>query len=151
MSLQQNINNSIYSIAHLNLLKSISKEPKDYKEMRQLIEDINAGKYAMTPEEVKKAEKSYHPRKIKRDLENAEKELQAEKKLEEEKNLMNEVNRLRTAKPKLTADEAELLARENIAKKQAEYEKSREIAQAKNEKKFAKNLERAHKHGKLGF
>ena len=151
MSLQQNINNSIYSLAHLNLLQSISKEPKDYKEMRQLIEDINAGKYAMTPEEVKKAEKSYHPRKIKRDLENAEKELQAEKKLEEEKNLMNEVNRLRTAKPKLTADEAELLARENIAKKQAEYEKSREIAQAKNEKKFAKNLERAHKHGKLGF
>ena len=151
MSLQQNINNSIYSLAHLNLLQSISKEPKDYKEMRQLIEDINNGKYDMTPEEIKKAEKSYHPRKIKRDLENAEKEFQERKKLEENEKLTNEVNKLRKAKPKLTADEAELLARENIAKKQAEYEKSREIAQAKAEKKFAKNLERDRKHGKLGF
>ena len=145
MSLQQNINNSIYSLAHLNLLRSVSK---DSKEMSQLFKDINDGKYAMTPEEVKKAEKS---RPKVKDLKKAEKELLAEKKLEEEKNLMNEINGLRTAKPKLTADEAELLARENIAKKQAEYEKSREIARAKYEKKFAKNLERAHKHGKLGF
>ena len=60
---------------------------------------------------------------------------------------MNEVDRIRKAKPKLTADEAQLLAQENIAKKQAEYEKSRD----KYEKKFAKQLERAHKHGKLGF
>ena len=147
MSLQQNINNSIYSLAHLNLLQSISKEPKDYKEMRQLIEDINAGKYAMTPEEIKKAEKSYHPRKVKRDLENAEKEFQERKKLEENEKLTNEVNRIRKAKPKLTADEAELLARENIAKKQAEYEKSLE----KRAKKFGKQLERDRKHGKLGF
>ena len=151
MSLQQNINNSIYSLAHLNLLQSISKEPKDYKEMRQLIEDINAGKYAMTPEEIKKAEKSYHPRKIKRDLENAEKEFQERKKLEENEKLTNEVNRLRKAKPKLTADEAELLARENIAKKQAEYEKAREIDLKKREKKSAKQFERDRKHGKLGF
>ena len=151
MSLQQNINNSIYSLAHLNLLQSISKEPKDYKEMRQLIEDINAGKYAMTPEEIKKAEKSYHPRKIKRDLENAEKEFQERKKLEENEKLTNEVNRLRKAKPKLTADEAELLARENIAKKQAEYEKAREIDLKKREKKVAKQIERDHKHGKFGF
>ena len=147
MSLQQNINNSIYSLAHLNLLQSISKEPKDHKEMRQLIEDINAGKYAMTPEEIKKAEKSYHPRKVKRDLENAEKEFQERKKLEENEKLTNEVNRIRKAKPKLTADEAELLARENIAKKQAEYEKSLE----KRAKKFGKQLERDRKHGKLGF
>lgn len=151
MSLQQNINNSIYSLAHLNLLQSISKEPKDYKEMRQLIEDINAGKYAMTPEEIKKAEKSYHPRKIKRDLENAEKEFQERKKLEENEKLTNEVNRLRKAKPKLTADEAELLARENIAKKQAEYEKAREIDLKKREKKVAKQIERDHKHGRFGF
>lgn len=146
MSLQQNINNSIYSLAHLNLLQSISKEPKDYKEMRQLIEDINAGKYAMTPEEIKEAEK--HPtakekRALGRELKKGEKEFQERKKLE----LTNEVNRLRKAKPKLTADEAELLARENIAKKQAEYEKSLD----KRAKKFAKQLERAHKHGKLGF
>ena len=151
MSLQQNINNSIYSLAHLNLLQSISKEPKDYKEMRQLIEDINNGKYDMTPEEVKEAEKSYHPRKIKRDLENAEKEFQERKKLEENEKLTNEVNRLRKAKPKLTADEAELLARENIAKKQAEYEKAREIDIKKREKKVVKQIERAHKHGNLGF
>ena len=151
MSLQQNINNSIYSLAHLNLLQSISKEPKDYKEMRQLIEDINAGKYAMTPEEIKKAEKSYHPRKIKRELENVEKECQERKKLEENEKLTNEVNRLRKAKPKLTADEAELLARENIAKKQAEYEKAREIDLKKREKKSAKQFERDRKHGKLGF
>ena len=147
MSLQQNINNSIYSIAHLNLLKSISKEPKDYKEMRQLIEDINAGKYAMTPEEVKKAEKFHNSAKFKRDQKKLYKEIYEEKKLKENEKLTNEVNRLRTAKPKLTADEAELLARENIAKKQAEYEKSLE----KREKKFVKQLERDRKHGKLGF
>ena len=151
MSLQQNINNSIYSLAHLNLLQSISKEPKDYKEMRQLIEDINAGKYAMTPEELKEAEK-YNLTlgdkiKLGRELNKAKKEFQERKKLEENEKLMNEVNRLRKAKPKLTADEAELLARENIAKKQAEYEKSRDM----KAKKFAKQLERAHKHGKLGF
>ena len=105
----------------------------------------------MTPEEVKKAEKFHNSAKFKRDQKKLYKEIYEEKKLKENEKLTNEVNRLRTAKPKLTADEAELLARENIAKKQAEYEKSREIAQAKNEKKFAKNLERAHKHGKLGF
>ena len=151
MSLQQNINNSIYSLAHLNLLQSISKQPKDYKEMRQLIEDINAGKYAMTPEELKEAEKNEltlkEKRALGRELNKAKKEFQERRKLEENEKLMNEVNRIRKAKPKLTADEAELLARENIAKKQAEYEKSRE----KRAKKFAKNLERAHKHGKLGF
>ena len=141
MSLQQNINNSIFSLAHLNLLRSVSK---DSKEMSQLFKDINDGKYAMSPEEVKKAEKS---RPKVKDLKKAEKEVQAEMKLEENKKLMDEVNKLRKTKPKLTADEAELLARENIAKKQAEYEKSRD----KYEKNFAKNLERAHKHGKLGF
>lgn len=141
MSLQQNINNSIFSLAHLNLLHSISK---DSKEMSQLFKDINDGKYAMTPEEVKKAEKI---RPKVRDLKKAEKEVQTEMKLEENKKLMDEVNKLRKAKPKLTADEAQLLARENIAKKQAEYEKSRD----KYEIKFAKSLERDHKHGKLGF
>ena len=151
MSLQQNINNSIYSLAHLNLLQSISKEPKDYKEMRQLIEDINAGKYAMTPEELKEAEK-YNLTlgdkiKLGRELNKAKKEFQERKKLEENEKLMNEVNRLRKAKPKLTADEAELLARENIAKKQAEYEKSSDI----RAKKLAKQFERDRKHGKLGF
>ena len=143
MSLQQNINNSIFSLAHLNFMHSISK---DSKEMSQLIKDINDGKYAMSPEEIKEAEK--HPtakekRALGRELKKGEKEFLEKKKLEEN----NEVNRLRKAKPKLTADEAELLARENIAKKQAEYEKSRD----KYEKKFAKSLERAHKHGKLGF
>ena len=149
MSLQQNINNSIFSLAHLNLLQSVSKEPKDYKEMRQLIEDINAGKYTMTPEEIKEAEKIYNKNKtkLKRNLEKVEKEFQERKKLEENEKLTNEVNRLRKAKPKLTADEAELLARENIAKKQAEYEKSRE----KRMKKSIKQFERDRKHGKLGF
>ena len=146
MSLQQNINNSIYSLAHLNLLQSVSKQPKDYKEMRQLIEDINNGKYAMTPEEIKEAEK--HPtakekRSLARELKKGEKEFQEKKKLE----FTNEVNRVRKAKPKLTADEAELLARENIAKKQAEYEKSLR----KREIKIAKQIERSHKHGNLGF
>ena len=150
MSLQQNINNSIYSLAHLNLLQSISKEPKDYKEMRQLIEDINNGKYDMTPEELKEAEK--HPtakekRALGRELKKGEKEFQERKKLEENEKLMNEINRVRKSKPKLTADEAELLARENIAKKQAEYEKSRE----KRAIKAAKQFERDRKHGKLGF
>ena len=147
MSLQQNINNSIYSLAHLNLLQSISKEPKDYKEMRQLIEDINAGKYEMTPEEVKEAEKYYNSTKFKRDRKKHYKEIYEDKKLKENEKLTNEVNRIRKAKPKLTADEAELLARENIAKKQAEYEKSLE----KRAKKFGKQLERDRKHGKLGF
>ena len=149
MSLQQNINNSIFSLAHLNLLQSVSKEPKDYKEMRQLIEDINAGKYTMTPEEIKEAEKIYNKNKtkLKRNLEKVEKEFQERKNLEENEKLTNEVNRLRKAKPKLTADEAELLARENIAKKQAEYEKSRE----KRMKKSIKQFERDRKHGKLGF
>lgn len=146
MSLQQNINNSIFSLAHLNLLQSVSKQPKDYKEMRQLIEDINNGKYAMTPEEIKEAEK--HPtlkekRALKRELIEGEKEFQEKKKLE----FMDEVNRIRKTKPKLTADEAELLARENISKKQAEYEKSLH----KREIKIAKQIERAHKHNKLGF
>ena len=148
MSLQQNINNSIFSLAHLNFMHSISK---DSKEMSQLFKDINNGKYAMTPEEVKEAEKNFpttkDKRKLGREIKKAEKEFQAEKKLEEDKKLMDEVNSLRKAKPKLTSDEAELLARENIAKKQAEYEKSRDM----RAKKFAKNLERAHKHGKLGF
>lgn len=147
MSLQQNINNSIFSLAHLNLLQSISKEPKDYKEMRQLIEDINAGKYEMTPEEVKEAEKYYKSTKVKRDRKKLYKEIYEDKKLKENEKLTNEVNRIRKAKPKLTADEAELLARENIAKKQAEYEKSLE----KRAKKFGKQLERDRKHGKLGF
>ena len=155
MSLQQNINNSIYSLAHLNLLQSISKQPKDYKEMRQLIEDINANKYDMTPEELKEAEKKEltlkEKRALGRELKKAEKEFQERKKLEENEKLTNEVNRLRKAKPKLTADEAELLARENIAKKQAEYEKAREIDLKKREKKSAKQFERDRKHGKLGF
>ena len=60
---------------------------------------------------------------------------------------MDEVNKLRKAKPKLTADEAQLLARENIAKKQAEYEKSRQ----KRMEKSIKQFERDRKHGKLGF
>ena len=148
MSLQQNINNSIYSLAHLNLLHSVSK---DSKEMSQLIKDINNGKYAMTPEELKEAEKydltANDKRKLGRELNKAKKEFQERKKLEENEKLTNEVNRIRTAKPKLTADEAELLARENIAKKQAEYEKSRDM----KAKKFAKQLERDRKHGKLGF
>ena len=151
MSLQQNINNSIFSLTHLNLLQSISKEPKDYKEMRQLIEDINAGKYAMTPEELKEAEKydltANDKRKLGRELNKAKKEFQERKKLEENEKLTNEGNRIRKAKPKLTADEAELLARENIAKKQAEYEKSLD----ERAKKFAKQLERDRKHSKLGF
>ena len=148
MSLQQNINNSIFSLAHLNFLHSISD---DSKEMSQLIKDINDGKYAMTPEEIKEAEKNRPKAKdmrdLKRDLKKAEKEFQEKMKLEENKNLMNEVNRLRKAKPKLTADEAQLLARENIARKQAEYEKSRE----KRAIKRAKQFERDRKHGKLGF
>ena len=151
MSLQQNINNSIYSLAHLNLLQSISKQSKDYKEMRQLIEDINNGKYAMTPEELKEAEKYdltvSEKRKLGRELNKAKKEFQERRKLEENEKLMNEVNRIRKAKPKLTADEAELLARENIAKKQAEYEKSRQ----KRMEKSIKQFERDRKHGKLGF
>lgn len=147
MSLQQNINNSIYSLAHLNLLQSISKQPKDYKEMRQLIEDINNGKYAMTPEEIKEAEKFNNSAKVKRERKKLYKEIYEGKKLEENEKLTNEVNRLRKAKPKLTADEAELLARENIAKKQAEYEKSLD----KRAKKLAKQFERDRKHGKLGF
>ena len=146
MSLQQNINNSIFSLTHLKILQSVPKQPKDYEEMRQLIEDINAGKYAMTPEEIKEAEK--HPtakekRSLLRELKEGEKEFQERKKLE----LTNEINRVRKAKPKLTADEAELLARENIAKKQAEYEKDLN----KRAIKSGKRLERAHKHGKLGF
>ena len=148
MSLQQNINNSIYSLAHLKILHSVSK---DSKEMSQLIKDINAGKYAMTPEELKEAEKYdftvADKRKLGRELNKAKKECQERKKLEENEKLTNEVNRLRKAKPKLTADEAELLARENIAKKQAEYEKSLDM----KAKKFAKQLERDRKHGKLGF
>ena len=144
MSLQQNINSSIFSLAHLNLLHSVSK---DSKEMSQLFKDINDGKYAMTPEEVKEAKKNRPTAKDKRELKKAEKEFQEGTKLEENEKLMNEVNRLRKAKPKLTADEAELLARENIAKKQAEYEKSLD----KRAKKIGKKLERAHKHGKLGF
>lgn len=147
MSLQQNINNSIYSLAHLNLLQSISKQPKDYKEMRQLIEDINNGKYDMTPEEVKEAEKFNNSAKVKRERKKLYKEIYEGKKLEENEKLMDEVNKLRKAKPKLTADEAELLARENIAKKQAEYEKSLD----KRAIKFGKKLERDRKHGKLGF
>ena len=147
MSLQQNINNSIYSLAHLNLFQSISKETKDYKEMRQLIEDINAGKYAMTPEEIKEAEKSggiiNNNKKFRREIRKT-----IEKwKREDEKKLMDEVNKLRKTKPKLTADEAKLLARENIAKKQTEYEKSRDM----RAKKWAKNFERDRKQGKLGF
>ena len=143
MSLQQNINSSIFSLAHLNLLHSVSK---DSKEMSQLFKDINNGKYAMTPEEMKEAEK--HPtakekRALRRELKEGEKEFQEKKKLE----LMDEVNTIRKAKPKLTADEAELLARENIARKQAEYEKSLD----KRAKKFGKKLERDRKHGKLGF
>ena len=138
MSLQQNINNSIFSLAHLNLLRSVSK---DSKEMSQLFKDINDGKYAMSPEEIKKAQKS---RPKVKDLKKAEKEVQAEMKLEENEKLMDEVNRIRKAKPKLTADEAMLLARENIAKKQAEYQRSREI-------EFAKHFERDRKQGKLGF
>ena len=148
MSLQQNINNSIFSLAHLNFMHSISK---DSKEMSQLFKDINDGKYAMTPEEIKEAEKNYpttnDKRKLGRELNKAKKEFQERKKLEENEKLTNEVNRLRTAKPKLTADEAELLARENIAKKQAEYEKSRDM----RAKKWAKQFERDRKHGKLGF
>ena len=148
MSLQQNINNSIYSLAHLNLLRSVSNNSKD---MSQLFKDINDGKYAMTPEELKEAEKYdltiKDKRKLGREINKAEKEFQAKKKLEEDKKLMDEVNKLRKTKPKLTADEAELLARENIAKKQAEYEKSRDI----RAKKWAKNFERDRKHGKLGF
>ena len=144
MSLQQNINNSIFSLAHLNFLHGISK---DSNEMPQLIKDINDNKHAMSPEEIKKAEKFRLTAKDKRDLKKAEKEYQERMKLEENEKFMDEVNRLRKAKPKLTPDEAELLARENIAKKQAEYEKSIH----KREIKFAKNLERAHKHGKLGF
>ena len=144
MSLQQNINNSIFSLAHLNFLHGISK---DSNEMSQLIKDINDGKYAMSPEEIKKAEKFHLTAKDKREFKKAEKEYQERMKLEENEKFMDEVNRLRKAKPKLTPDEAELLARENIAKKQAEYEKSIH----KREIKFAKNLERAHKHGKLGF
>ena len=154
MSLQQNINNSIFSLTHLKILNSVSKVPEDYKEMRQLIEDINNGKYDMTPEEIKEAEK--HPtakekRALGREIKESRKEFQERKKLEENEKLTNEVNRLRKAKPKLTADEAELLARENIAKKQAEYEKAREIDLKKREKKFVKQLERDRKHGKLGF
>ncbi len=147
MSLQQNINNSIFSLTHLKFIRNISD---DSKEMSQLFKDINNGKYEMTPEEIKEAEK--HPtakekRALGRELKKAEKEFQERKKLEENEKLMNEVNIIRKAKPKLTADEAELLARENIAKKQAEYEKSFD----KREKKIAKQIERAHKHGKLGF
>ena len=142
MSLQQNINNSIFSLAHLNFIHSVSK---DSKEMSQLFKDINDGKYAMSPEEIKKAEK--HPtakekRALRRELKEGEKEFQEKKKLE----LMDEVNTIRKAKPKLTADEAELLAR-NIARKQAEYEKSLD----KRAKKIGKKLERDRKHGKLGF
>lgn len=144
MSLQQNINNSIFSLSHLNLMHSVSK---DSNKMSQIIKDIDDGKYTMTPEKIKGAEK--HPtakekRALKRELIDGEKEFQERKKFE----TMNEINRIRKAKPKLTADEAASLARENIANKQAEYEKSlhkREI------KKIVKKLDRAHKHGKLGF
>ena len=162
MSLQQNINNSIYSLAHLNLLHSVSKDSKEMsqsikdnsKEISQLIKDMNDGKYAMTPEEIKESEKIFKSSKFKRDRKKLFKEIYDDRKLKENEKLTNEVNRIRKAKPKLTADEAELLARENIAKKQAEYKKSLEKSAknfAKNPKKFEKNLERARKQGKLGF
>ena len=144
MSLQQNINNSIFSLTHLKFIHSVSD---DSKEMSQLIKDINNGKYGPTPKEVKEAEKNEltlkEKRALGRELNKAKKEFQERKKLE----VMNEVNRIRKSKPKLTADEAELLARENIAKKQAEYEKSRDM----RAKKWEKNFERDRKHGKLGF
>ena len=147
MSLQQNINNSIFSLTHLKFIRNISD---DSKEMSQLFKDINDGKYAMTPEEIKEAEKHHttkEKRALGRELNQSKKEYQERKKLEENEKLMNEVNRLRKAKPKLTADEAQLLAQENIARKQAEYEKSRE----KHAIKIAKQFERDRKHGKLGF
>ena len=144
MSLQQNINNSIFSLTHLKFIHSVSD---DSKEMSQLIKDINNGKYGPTPKEVKEAEKNEltlkEKRALGREINKAKKEFQERKKLE----VMNEVNRIRKSKPKLTADEAELLARENIAKKQAEYEKSRDM----RAKKWEKNFERDRKHGKLGF
>lgn len=151
MSLQQNINNSIFSLAHLNLIRSVSNSvPKDYEEMRQLINDINNGKYTMTPEELKAGKDELtlkEKRALGREINKSRKEFQERKKLEENEKLMNEVNRIRKAKPKLTADEAELLARENIAKKQAEYQKSLD----KRAIKSAKQFERDRKHGKLGF
>lgn len=145
MSLQQNINNSIFSLAHMKFIHGVSK---DYKEMRNLFKDVEEGKYAMTSEEIAKANKKSRPTaKGERDLDIAGNEVSMEMRLEENRNLMNEANRLRKAKPNLTPDEAQALARENITKKQAEYEKSRDDY----EQKMAKNLERAHKHGKLGF
>ena len=148
MSLQQNINNSIFSLTHLKFIHSVSD---DSKEMSQLIKDINNGKYGPTPKEVKEAEKNEltlkEKRALGREINKAKKEFQERKKLEENEKFMDEVNKIRKSKPKLTADEAQLLARENIAKKQAEYEKSRDM----RAKKWEKNFERDRKHGKLGF
>lgn len=145
MSLQQNINNSIFSLAHLKFLHGVSE---DSKKMTQLFKDINEGKYAMTSEEIAKAnKKSRVTAKDERDLDIAGNEVSMEMRLEENRKLANESNKLRRKNPKLTPDEAQALAQESISKKQAEYEKSRD----KYERKMAKKLERAHKHGKLGF
>lgn len=144
MSLQQNINNSIFSLAHLKFMHGVSK---DSKEMTQLFKDINEGKYAMTSEEIKEAENTAAATMDEEKLTMAGNEVSREMRLEENRKLANTSNRIRAVNPNLTPDQAQSLARERILNSQKEYQKSRDTY----EKDFAKDLERAHKRGELGF
>lgn len=144
MSLQQNINNSIFSLAHLKFIHGISE---DSKQMKKLFKDINKGEYAMTSEEIVEAEKTANAAMDEEKLAMTGNEVSREMRLEENRNLANESNRLRRANPNLTPDEAQKLARTNIMTKQEEYQKSRDDY----EKQFGKDLRRAHKRGELGF
>lgn len=144
MSLQQNINNSIFSLAHLKFMQGISK---DSKQIQYLFKDINEGKYAMTPEEVKEAENTSNAAMDEEKLAIAGNEVSREMRLEENRKLANESNKIKSANPNLTPDEAQMLARTSIMTKQEEYKKSRDDY----EKQFGEELRRAHERGELGF
>lgn len=144
MSLQQNINNSIFSLAHMKFIHGVSK---DSKEMKKLFKDVNDGKYAMTPEEIAEAEKTANTAMDEEKMATTGNEVSREMRLEENRNLANESNRIIRANPNLTPDEAQQLARTNIMNKQEEYQKSRDAY----EKQFAEDLKRAHERGELGF
>ena len=103
MSLQQNINNSIFSLAHMKFIHGVSK---DSKEMKKLFKDIDEGKYAMTSEEIAEAEKTANSAMNEEKMAITGNEVSREMRLEENRNLANESNKLRRANPSLTPDEA---------------------------------------------
>lgn len=114
--------NSVSSLKGLSLIKkSVNLQEKQFQKLKN---DIDKGKYAMTPEEIAQAESNVT------DMDKVLAEGNLAWRENENRELANEANKQKTSEPGISTDEAYRRAKVAIGKKQEEYRLSKEPEKA---------------------